>query len=495
MAMRPDILPEEYCMELMKLLDDAPPFKDKVAIELIEKELGKDIDILFKSFDMKHIAAASFGQVYKAVLLSGDKVVVKVLRPGIQPIVYAELAFFKLLTRILDFSCILGSFKLTPYISDFLIYTKEELNYLQEAKYITKIYDSSVNNPLARIPRVYEQFTTSKILTIEYLDGVWMKEILIALRTNHWEKLDEYKSKGIDITTVAKNLLLNSLIQTFERTYFHADPHAANLCIMDNNVIGYVDFGIVGKIDKKFREANLTYVGALFKEEIDKAYMTHLEFIQPPTNIDLTGFEKEMKEVMADWLEALNDPRATLKERSALRRMFKEGKIMRKYNIIYPEITSRYFRLMMISDIIVFQLAPSLDVVGITSRYLRKLSIKTWKEKIAAQNLEEILVESLYGLITMPKRIDTILTRIETLGRISGKVVKNLRRVPSAILNFFGKFGLILSLVGFIVRFIFNVNFQYQLLNRHFDLMDISLRLLVGSLVLLWLSRYLISRR
>jgi ubiquinone biosynthesis protein len=494
LAMRHDFLPREYCMELMKLLDSAPPFNDKKAIKIIEKELGSSIDELFLSFDRKHISAASFGQVYRAVLPSGEKVAIKVLRPGIRPIVHTELAFLMLMTRVVDFLCILGTFRMAPFISDFITYTREELDYLQEAKYIRKIYDSPVKNPLEKIPGVYDEYTTGKVLTVEFLEGVWMNEILYAIDADDREKLEEFKRKGIDFDTVAKNLMLNSLIQAFEKNYYHADPHAANLCIMENNVIGYVDFGIVGRLDKRFREVSLSYLEAFFKDDIDGAYDAFLDIIQVPDNVDLTGFEKEMKELMITWLEDVRDPNAPLSDRSALRRMFREGKIMRKYNLYFPDVTSRFYRLLMISDVIILQLAPRLDLLDITGNYLRKLTVRNWKEKIARQDFAETIVEAVYVMLTLPKRIDGLLKGWEKMVKQSGKAIKKIKTVPSKIAAFFAKLSFVSSAGLFMLHLFFKVNLPFRLLGISFSTPGTCLLLLGLWLLLIWLSRYLISR-
>jgi len=494
LSMRHDFLSREYCIELMKLLGKAPPFKDEKAIRIIETELGKSIGELFQSFDRKHIASASFGQVYRAVLPSGRKVAIKVLRPGVRPIVRTELAVLMFLIRVVDFSCILGTFRLAPFISDFATYTKEELDYLQEARYIRKIYTSHVKNPLEKIPEVFEDYTTDKVLTMEFLEGVWMNEILYAINSNNREKLEEFKRKGIDFDEVAKNLMLNSLIQAFEKNYYHADPHAANICIMENNVIGYVDFGIVGRLDKRFREFTLSYLEAFFKDEIDEAYEAFLDIIQPPDNVNLTGFEKEMKEIMITWLEDVRDPHAPLSDRSALRRMFREGRVMRKYNLYFPEVTSRFYRLLMISDVIILQLAPKLDLLDITSRYLRKLMVSKWKEKIARQDFAELFAESVYTVLTLPKRLDGLLKGWEKLVKRSGKAIKSIKKVPAKIVASFGKFSFFSSAVLFILHIIFGVNFTYRLAGLPLDLPGTCLLLLGGWVLLIWLSRYLISR-
>jgi ubiquinone biosynthesis protein len=494
LAMRHDFLPRHYCMELMKLLDNAPAFDDKKALKMIEKELGKPIDQLFQSFQPKHISAASFGQVYRAVLPDGQNVAVKVLRPGIRPIVYTELAFLKFFVRVIDFLCIFGSFRMEPFIADFVEYTREELDYLQEARYIRKIHNSAVQNPLEKIPRLYQHLTTGKVLTIEFLEGTWMNEILAAIHDDNPQKLDQFKQQGLDLQMVARNLMLNSLIQAFEKRYYHADPHAANICIMADNVIGYVDFGIVGRMDRRFRENTLEYLKAFFNDDIDEAYIAFLNIIQPPENIDLTGFEREMKELMSTWLEDVRDPDAPLSDRSALRRMFKEGVIMRKYRLYFPEVTSRFYRLLMISDVIILQLDPHLNVLDVTTQYLKKLMIKNYLEKLQRLNVAEVLAEGAYLTASLPKRLDAIIRRSEHLLRRSGKVIKNIKTVPAKIFSFFGKLSLFGSGVLMGLHLFMGIDFKYHFLGLTFSPTGTCLLMVGFWLLLIWLSRFLLSR-
>lgn len=488
LAMRHDFLPSEYCVELMKLLDDAPAFSDKKAFRVIEKELGHPIDRLFSSFDREHISAASFGQVYRAVLPDGQKVAVKVLRPGIRPIVRSELAFLKLLTRFVDFTSILGTFHLKPFVNDFAEYTREELDYFKEARYIRKILNNPVKNPNEKIPRVYRDYSTGKVLTTEFLEGVWMNEILYAINAGDTEKLEELKNKGIDLDKVAENLMLNLLIQAFEKKYYHADPHAANICIMKNNVIGYVDFGIVGRLDRRFRENTLAYLKAYFRNDIDEAYIAFLNIVQPPDNAELKGFEIEMKELMTTWLEDVQDPAASLSERSAMRRMVREGKILRKHNLYFPEVTSRFYRLLMITDVIILQLSPNLGMIELTGAYLRELVIRDYKEKIAREDFAELFVRSTYFMLTLPKRLDKFLEQSEQLVEHSEKTIKKL---PSRIAAVLGKLSFFASGALYALHSIFDVQIVYTFMEQHFNIVYI---LLFGGVSLLWLSRYLKSR-
>ncbi len=494
LAMRHDFLPEEYCTELMSLLDDARPFKDKKAVKIIEKELGESIEVLFRSFDRNYIAAASFGQVYQAVLPDGQKVAVKVLRPGIRPLVHAELRFLRHLTRLVDFLCLLGTLRLEPFARDFIQYTKEEMDYRQEAKYIRKIQLSKVKNPLEKIPRVYTEYSTGKVLTLEFLEGVWMNKLLYAINTGDKEKLEEYKNKGVHLPTVAKNLMINSLVQAFEKNYYHADPHAANLCIMENNVIGYVDFGIVGRLDKRFKDSTLQYLRALFMNNVDLAYYHFLDIIQPPDYLNLKGFEREIKALMLTWLEDVGDPAASLGERSALRRMVKEGKIMRKYNLYFPLVTSRFYRLLMISDMIVLKLDPHLDVQGITTRYLDKLVIAEWKEKLRRVNYKESLLEGAYLVATLPQRIETMLTLSEEFIRRSGKAIKKVRTIPANISSFLGTLSFFSALALFISHMVWDFTLELEVAGIEFTTMETCLALLVVRIITIWLTRYLISR-
>ncbi len=240
MSSRVDILPEEYTDELSKLQDRVPPtpFRD-IALR-VTTELGP-LDEVFSSFDEKPIASASLGQVHRACLRDGeDCIVVKVQYPGIEEVIAADIRMLRFVVGILGV--------LFRQINFELIYTEfsriifEELDYIQEGKNAEAFAKNFSGNPHVKIPAVYWPYTTKKVLTLEYLEGVKVIDF------------DELDAQGIDRKETARALAKAYCQMLFSDGLFHGDPHPGNIFVRPGPVLVLVDFGMVGRIRGPLRD-------------------------------------------------------------------------------------------------------------------------------------------------------------------------------------------------------------------------------------------------
>ncbi len=237
LADRPDVVSEKLGEELKKLQNTAEPFDHERAIILIEEELGGSIKTLFRSFDSNCIGSASLGQVYKGVLHNGDEVVVKIQRPDIKPKIELDLQILKYFAEqlikeypgfaVMDLVGVLDEFE------DALL---KELNYLNEAGNAIRFYEMFKEVEYCKIPRVYMDMTTDKLLVMELVTGVIPsnKEELIA--------------NGLSPNAVAENGMTILLEMIFKYGFFHADPHPGNMFIQAGNRIALIDFGMTGTL-------------------------------------------------------------------------------------------------------------------------------------------------------------------------------------------------------------------------------------------------------
>jgi len=243
LSLREDLIPEEFAHEFAKLQDEVKPFPFEKAKEIIEAELKHPLSNLFMKVFPKPIAAASVGQVHKAFLKDGTKVAIKVMRPNIQEKFKTDIDLFKHLIPFIE-KAHPGLKTLCPekIIEEFEKYTKKELSYLKEGKNIDIFYKNFKKNKQVKIPKVYWDFTTDKVLTMEYINGKKISEI----------DKEEFGEKRIK--KVVSNAVGFFLEQVFNYGYFHADPHPGNIIIMKDDVIGLIDYGIVGRLDESLKE-------------------------------------------------------------------------------------------------------------------------------------------------------------------------------------------------------------------------------------------------
>lgn len=236
LADRPDLVSETLRRELKFLQSKARPIDDDICLSILEKELGA-VEHIFAEFDKKHIASASIAQAYKAVLHTGEKVVVKIQRPHVESKIKLDLILMKLLTRklIRDYPY-LANIGLEDIIEEFGETIIKELNYLNEANNIFRFGEMFRGNPDVFIPKVFTELCTRKVLVLEYIDGIPPDET------------PRLREEGYDLKVIANNGANAILQMIFVHGYFHADPHPGNIFIMRNNVVGFIDFGMVGAL-------------------------------------------------------------------------------------------------------------------------------------------------------------------------------------------------------------------------------------------------------
>lgn len=235
LADRPDVVSERLRRELKKLQSKARPMDDERAIELIEHELGQSIDELFSSFDREHMASASIGQAYQGVLHTGEKVVIKIQRPNIENKIQLDLYLMRYLSqKVVKNYPELAAIDVVGLVEEFGQTILKELNYISEASNILRFGEMFKNNPNIHIPKVYTEYCTRRLLMLEFIDGIPPDETI------------ELVEKGYDLQKIAANGAEALLEMIFEHGYFHADPHPGNIFVMQNNVVGFIDFGMVG---------------------------------------------------------------------------------------------------------------------------------------------------------------------------------------------------------------------------------------------------------
>lgn len=243
LSTRSDLLSPEFLKELAKLQSSVAPIPYETVREEIERELGLEIGMLFAEFEEKPVAAASIGQVHRAVLHNGDRVVIKVQRPGVAELVNTDLEILHHLAGLATKRTPLGQIAdLNLLLDEFAFTLKNELNYTQEGQNADQFRENFAGDKSVHIPKVYWDFTTRKVITFEELRGCKITEV---------EKLDEL---GIDRHQLAADGSMVFIKMVFEDGFFHADPHPGNLFIEEDGRIGLMDFGMVGQLDEETRE-------------------------------------------------------------------------------------------------------------------------------------------------------------------------------------------------------------------------------------------------
>jgi ubiquinone biosynthesis protein len=237
LSMRPDILPPDVIAELRGLQDDVRPFASSDAQRVIQQDLDQSLERLFLEFDETPIAAASIGQVHRAVLPNGHVVAVKVQRPGAPEQIEADLALLYQLARIIKERVrALDFVDVRAIVDEFSRSIRRELDYHQEGRNADKLRRQFAANPHVRVPHVYWTYTRAHVLTLEFLEGTKLAD------------LDEQLSSD-DRRRLATRVAKTWMEMIFKHGVFHGDPHPANVFVLGSpDEIGLVDFGLVGRL-------------------------------------------------------------------------------------------------------------------------------------------------------------------------------------------------------------------------------------------------------
>lgn len=403
LALRPDIIADVYCNELYKLLDRVPPFPIEEVEKIIYQELGSSTSELFDSFDFVPVASASFAQVHKAKLKNGSVVAVKVQRPNIRELVNLDLALLRKIAWIIDI-LFKPSNKLSRIVEEFESWTKGELDYEIEAANIQKFneIEGLVSNGI-RGPKVYKKLSSTKILTMEFIDGYSLTQIIQAKRNKDKLMLNKLKKVKFNGNGIIKDLIRNTLEMSHVHGFFHADPHPANIIFTNNGELIFIDFGIVGVMSKRERILILRYFRSMLSGNSDASFNSLVSLCEVPSMNNIEVVKKEYDLLVKKLV-------ATFEAETYLEQQKKSGPILvatlnllQRNGFVVPVGIVRYFKAFETVEGLIFALYPELAIKNMM-REFRRVSIiniiDSLTESLEEKRLNEIVLKLIDSIET-----------------------------------------------------------------------------------------------
>jgi len=432
-ADRPDIVSEKLRNELKKLQSHAKPFDHDQALILIEAELSAPVTTVFKSFDLHCIGSASMGQVYKAVLKTGEVVVVKIQRPYIKEKINLDLQILAYLAHKIskEFPELIV-INLEGIVQEFGETLRKELNYFHEAANARRFSEMFRDVPHCKIPKVYEELSTSKLLVMEYIDGVTpssKKKLL-----NHQLDPKIVAANGVDVF----------LKMIFEHGFFHADPHCGNMFVLKNNQIGLIDFGMVGSLKPSQMEFLAKFVRALSQRDASMLCDSILLL-----NSNKNFREREDLEFSLD--EMLKNQKGIAYENMKVSQILDDCfKIIRQSGITIP--TSIFLLIKSIATI--EKVGMHLDSQISVAQHLKPYAEKLVKKQYAPKNIAKSVLKSLKKYIdlgkNLPDEVSDILYNLKS-GKLTHDIKFNNEAAFAKTIKQTGKTIALALLVGIIV--------------------------------------------
>ncbi len=391
MSMRPDFLPQEYCDELMKLQNGAKPLPFSTILEVIEQEYSRRWNKVFASIDEEVLGSASIAQVHRAVLTTGERVVVKVQRPGIYKVMARDMVLLRRasrLVRVVSHSQDVIDFDMV--LEEMWGIAKQEMDFLIEADHIEEFRHLNQDEAFVTCPNVYRNLTTQHILVMEYVDGVRIDDF------------DGLRARGVDITLLGRRLGENYVKQIIEDGYFHADPHPGNIWVRGGRIV-WLDLGMMGRLSNRDRTAIRKAVIALANHDTFEMKTAVLALGVPRGHINHTALYQDIDALMAQYSTLdFRDLKMGVLTRQIMN-------ILRVHHIACPQGLSMFARGILTIEGVMRLVCPKVSFVEIFAKSLQ-LNFKKnfdWRDELSKAKRESYLL--MRKSMALPEQISDIL--------------------------------------------------------------------------------------
>ncbi len=415
LSTRPDLLPPGFAEALRGLQDDCPAMPTTEARAAIETSLGKPISVLFATFEDVPLASASIAQVHRAVLPSGEKVVIKVQRPGIRDRIVRDLDLLRYLAQLVE-SIVEEAGLVTPrgIVDEFESAFLGELDFSREAKTMRRFADNLEGKQRTYVvPKVYEHLSSRTVLTMELIEGARLSD----LGPRHDKK------------KIAANIVAASFEQIFTDGLFHADPHPGNAFILDDNRLGLIDFGSVGQISYAMRETLLVLVVAVATRDAETVARLLYRVGIPDERVSL----HRLRDACASLFDEYLRDRVAVANVDATRLLAELFQLAARFRVRIPSEYALIGRAAATVEGIIRQLDPDLEVLETAKPFVKRLI----EEQFSVPSLQEGTMKNLLRarsvLRELPLTASQILMDLET-GKLSFKVENpELAKISKAI--------------------------------------------------------------
>lgn len=394
LSTRYDIVPEDISLELASLQDDVYEVPIDEIRRIFKSETGLEIGEVFETFTDKPLAAASIGQAHRGTLKTGESVVVKIQRPNIKNTIEQDTQILKTMADLVDKNLKTnGVINARDIIDEFSESIKRELDYIHEAHSAQKIKTNFIKNKTMMIPKIYWDVTTKKIITMEEISGIKVTNTA-AIEERGWSKEA--------ISAHVANLFME---QVFLHGVFHGDPHPGNIIIVDEFVVSFIDFGIVGYIDNQMLDFIITTLRAISEKNIDKIIEKLVDIDAFTIDTDETGLRQDIFNIINYYFDL---PMSKIDFGEGLNEFLM---VLYRYNLRVPAQLSLLMKAMITLEGTLKGLNPQFNLMKISSDVISKLK----KKKLESLNIKDTL--------------NTTLNIYDTCKKIPGQMLSILNKV------------------------------------------------------------------
>ena len=402
LASRPDLVGERISEELSQLHDDNPPVSYEEIKEMIETQLGGNIGELFAEFSKKPLATASIAQVHEAKLPTGERVAVKVQKPNVAEIVETDLSIMKFIANESDrFNTSLKHLNLPAVLHEFDKSIHKEMDFDNELMNIKHLNDNFIYNDKIIVPTTYPDYSTEKVLTMEYVDGIKLSEVISGNDPKYNKIL------------IADRIVRSYFQQLFLDGFFHADPHPGNIFVTEDNAICYIDFGMMGSLDEDFRQDLAELMIYFSDRNIDGLInqLIRMDILNEKTDINI--LKSDLNDLFAKYYGV---------ELSRFNGIIEDLLfLMQKFDVRLPNEFVLMARGLSMVENTGLRLDPDIDVVALLKPFARKLMVQRYNPLKMASNAKNSFFAFEHVIRALPSLISKTIYKIE-----EGEVTVNI---------------------------------------------------------------------
>lgn len=393
LSLQPDALPVAYCNALFDLLDRVPSFPYIQVEQTFTEDLGSPPEKIFDSFDPQPLASASIGQVHLA-RKDGRKLAVKVRRPTVESDFAADILMMRAFASAIELLGLKRWTWLARATREFCTWTHEELDYRYEARFMATLGYNARDNRQEAVPELLSQYTTNRILVAEFMEGPMVLDFIRSLEQPDSTLQERLQALHFDRETFARNIVRNFVSDAFHHGLFHADLHPANLFILKDNVVGYVDFGITGSLSPHSRRGMVSLTLALTRADLDDLMIHFRSITDIQDDSDLDAYRCGLEALLDKWFDR-SGPKPELRCTFSTV-MLDMLKLSRRTNVWPTPDVIRYLRSVITADGLISRLGAELDVGGYLESVCKEyLQANIWREWLAMENIADLASESI----------------------------------------------------------------------------------------------------
>lgn len=396
LSTRPDLVGAELATELEHLQTDVQADPPEMAKALVEKELGAPVSQLFAAFEDRPMASASIGQVHRAELPSGEPVVVKIQRAGIERKVAVDLDILAGLALLAERLPEFRNYRPRATVAEFQRTMHGELDFRREMRHMEQFARDFCGNPTIRIPQAYPALTTARVLTMERIEGVSLCDAE-QVRAGHFDA-KELARRGADIY----------LQMIFCNGFYHADPHPGNIVLLPGNVFGLLDYGMVGRMTERLQEEFVEMLVAVTNRDAEHLTSVITRIGTTPPDLDRGALGLDVADFVAHYgsmeLEHF-DLSGALGEMT---------EIIRRYQIMLPARVAMLIKVLITLEGTAKLLSPTFSLLEVMKPYQKKLMLRQLSPGRQLRKFRRFYSELEHLVEVLPRGIVDILQQVET---------------------------------------------------------------------------------